>query len=154
MRRAALVSLALTLLFVACGDEPEPFETQIRGLVTEAEEAAEAKDIDALMDLIADDYSGPRREAKRDLENIARFMMARHQAIHLFTRMGDIELTDSTSARATAFVALGGRPISGPEELESLRGSLWRFDILVRRDDGEVQVTQAQWRRARPDDFL
>ncbi len=152
--RAVRLVFGLAALVAGCGGEPESLEVQVRGLVAEAEAAAEVKDLDALMDVIADDYSGPMREAKRDLENIARFTLARNATIHLYTRMGDIELMDSTSARATVFVALGGRPISGPEELEGLRGSLWRFDILVRRDDGEAQVTQAQWRRARPDDFL
>lgn len=153
MRRACF-PLALALMLVACGSDPEPLEAQVRGLVADAEAAAEAKDVEALMDLIADDYSGMRRETKRDLENLARFTFARNQTVHLFTRIGEIDIADSTAARATVFVALGGRAISGPEELESLRGSLWRFDVLAHRDGDEVHVTQAQWRRAQPADFF
>ena len=154
MRPLRLLPLVAVLILAACGGEPEPFELQIRTLVTDAEAAAEAKDLEALMEVISDDYAGPLRESKRDLENLARFTLARHGAIHLYTRVGDLNISDSTYARPTVFVALGGRPISGPEELESMRGSLWRFDLLVQRDGDEVHVTQAQWRRARPDDFL
>jgi hypothetical protein len=124
------------------------------GLVVEAEAAAEARDVDALMDLVADDYRGPRGEPKSAVAPLARFALGRHQTVHLLTRISEIDVRDSTQARATVFVAMGGRPIQGPEELESLRGSLWRFDVLIHRDGGDAQVTQAQWRRARPDDFF
>lgn len=152
MARAALLFAAL--LVVGCGGEPEPLEARVRALVAEAEASAEARDVDALMDLVVDDYRGPRGEPKSAVAPLARFALGRHQTVHLLTRISDVEVRDSTQARATVFVAMGGRPIQGPEELEALRGSLWRFEVLVRRDDGEVQVTQAQWRRARPDDFL
>ena len=151
MTRAAL--LFVLGLVVGCGGEPEPLEAQVRALVAEAEAAAEARDVDALMDLVADDYVGPRGEPKSAVAPLARFALGRHQTVHLLTRVSEVEVRDSTQARATVFVAMGGRPIQ-TEELESLRGSLWRFDVLVRRDGDDVHVTQAQWRRARPDDFL
>ena len=151
MTRAALLLVAL--LVAGCGGEPEPLEAQVRALVADAEAAAEARDVEALMDLVADDYRGPRGEPRSAVAPLARFALGRHQTVHLLTRTSEVEVRDSTQARATVFVAMGGRPIRAGE-LESLRGSLWRFDVLVRRDGDDVRVTQAQWRRARPDDFL
>lgn len=151
MARAAL--LLVLGLVVGCGGEPEPLEAQVRTLVAEAEAAAEARDVDALMDLVADDYRGPSGEPKNAVAPLARFALGRHQTVHLLTRISEIDVRDSTQAQATVFVAMGGRPIQA-EELESLRGSLWRFDVLVRRAGSGVRVTQAQWRRARPDDFF
>lgn len=146
--------LAAVLLTAGCGGEPEPLVAQVEGVVAEAEMAGEAQDIDALMDLVSEDYTGPMGESRRDLENIARFTFARHQEIHLLTKIDEIDLLDSTNARAGVLVAMSGRPIAGPEALESFQGSLWRFDVLLRREDGEVRVAQAQWRRARPVDFF
>lgn len=148
------LSFLLALFLTGCGGEPEPLEAQIETLVAAGEAAGEAKDIDALLDLIADNYAGPRGESKRNLKSFALFTFARNAAIHLYTRIAEIETLGPQTARVAVFVAMGGRPITGPEDVEGLRGSLWRFDLFVHSDGDEARVTQAQWRRAQPTDFF
>jgi hypothetical protein len=55
--------------------------------------------------------------------------LARHDAVHLLTRVRDLELTGPESASATVYVAMAGRPIPEPGAVASTSAALYRFGL-------------------------
>jgi hypothetical protein len=141
--RSALVAAAW--LLAACGPAATP-EDEIRALVETAETAAEARDVGALRELIADDY---RDGAGRGADEIRRYLhgyLIAHQSIHLITRIDAIELEGSEVARAQVTVGMLGRESDSSWDLAA---DVQRFDLRLAREDGEWRVTRAGWQLER-----
>ncbi|WP_245795404.1 hypothetical protein [Thioalkalivibrio denitrificans] len=148
MNRILVVLMVLAaLLLSACGRELPPAEEQIRALVTEAREAAEARNLSALRALIADDYSDAQGRGKDDLVNILRLVFLRHQSVHLLTRVQDLRFPEPDRAHLTVYVAMAGRPFP-EQDIGLLRADLHRFDLTLRHaGGGKWQAVEIDWRR-------
>ena len=51
-------------------------------------------------------------------------------------------------------VAMAGTPIESTESLIGLKADMHRFELNMVENDGDWLVKSAEWRRAKPDDFL
>jgi hypothetical protein len=148
MKRILFLVFAATILWTAgCGRELPPPEEQIRALVTEAREAAEARDLSGLRGLIADDYRDARGRGKADLVNILRLVFLRHQSVHLLTRVHDVRFPEPGRASLTVYVAMAGRPFP-EQDIGLVRADLHRFDVTLREAaGGRWQAVDIHWRR-------
>ena len=111
-------------------------------MIGNAETAAEARDLGALRDLIADDY---RDADGRDADEIHRYIhgyLIAHQSIHLITRIDAIEIEGAEVARAQVSVGMLGRESDSSWDLAA---DIQRFDLRLAREDGEWRVTRAAW---------
>lgn len=150
----ALALLALLGLF-ACADEPASPEEHVRALITQAETAAEQRDLDALKALISDAYRDDRGNAKQNIATLINFYFLQNRSIHLLTRLDTLAFADSAQAEARLFVALAAQPIGEASLLSLARAALYRFDVtVVDEGNGAWRVTQAAWQRAEAGDFL
>jgi hypothetical protein len=146
-RFLAVLMVLPALLLAACTRELPPPEEQIRTLVTEAREAAEARDLSALRGLIADDYRDARGRDKADLVNILRLVFLRHQSVHLLTRVHDVRFPEPGRASLTVYVAMAGRPFP-EQDIGLIRADLHRFDVTLRESGGgRWQAEDIHWRR-------
>ena len=137
----------LALVLSGCGRELPPPEERIRALVSEAREAAEARDLSALRNLIADDYRDAQGREKGDLVNILRVLFLRDQSVHLLTRVGEIGFPEPGLATVTVYVAMAGRPFP-EQDIGLLRADLHRFDFTLRETrSGDWQAVDIVWRR-------
>lgn len=121
-------SLALTVSFalLACSSATND-EQQVRALIASAEEAAEARDVSDVLDLVADDYSDRRGNTRDSLRLFLRAYFASHPELELVTSIDALEFPADGLARARV----------------SVRGlQLDRFDF------GESAVLEVELRRA------
>lgn len=127
----------------ACSPVPVTPEERLRQTLRSGEEAARARDLGGLRELIAEDYRDPQGHEKRDLVRFLAGLFLRHQNIHLLSRIQALEVQGDEGA-ATVLTALAAHAI----DLESLRADVYRLDLRFALRDGEWRLREAQWRPA------
>ncbi|MCU0975178.1 MAG: nuclear transport factor 2 family protein [Steroidobacteraceae bacterium] len=144
-RGASLAALVvLGALLSGCG-QPDSPEAQVRAVVQEAKEAAEARDASRLFDLIAPDYRDPRGFDADELERYLRGWLIAHQRVRLLTRVESIEFPAEDLARLSVTVGMVGREAGA--EAWNLAADVYDIDVTLARENGEWRVTRADWRR-------
>jgi len=152
--RNLLPALLLPVLLPACAGKKPP-EERVRAFVARAEEAAEARDLSALKEMVSADYADQSGRNRRGLMGILTVHFMRNESVHLLTRIAQIRLDEPARAEVTVFVAMAGTPIPEAGELRRLRADLYRFDLrLDETPGGKWQLRTAAWRPAAPADFL
>ena len=146
LRGAALASLATLALALAggCGERDTP-EAQVRAVVAEAKEAAEARDASRLFDLIDPGYRDPRGYGAEELKRYLRGWLIAHQSVRLLTRVDSVEFPTEDLARLSVTVGMVGREAGA--EAWDLAADVYDIDVTLAREDGEWRVTRAEWRR-------
>lgn len=148
------MGIILLIGLSACGEDAKSPEMQLREQIASAEAAAESRDLNALKDMVAEQYGDDRGLDKRTVLQLLRGYFLRHRTIYLLTRIQNIDLPYPNQAQATVFVAMAGQPIDTAQTLRLIRADLYRFDLVFEaKDQTHWQVTDAAWRRAKLDDF-
>jgi hypothetical protein len=143
----------LLLSATACRSGVTSPEAQVRATIERAETLAETRDLGGLKNLVSDAYHDDGGQDKRAILGVLFMQFRRHESIHLFTRVDQIEVRKS-QATARVFAAMAGRPIPRAEDLPALRADLYRFDLALTEERGEWQVTRSSWRPAVLRDFF
>ena len=139
---ALLAAVVAPWLLGACGREAVGPEAEIRALIDAGEQAAEARDLDAVMALVSGEYADAEGRSRRDLALYVRGLFALHPSLELLVRVESIELDGPEHARATLDVASVGRRRA---EGVSLAASDRTVTLNLRRDGGEWRVISARW---------
>ncbi len=148
-----LIVIAAT--FSACGKKDDSPEQQIQRFVAAAENGAEQRDLSSIKKLISDNYVDTRKRTKRDIVRITAGYFLRHMSIHLLTRIGELSFPEENKAHLQLFVAMAGSPLANAEALLNLRADLYRFDMVLVRDNGkDWQLSDIAWRQAIKEDFF
>lgn len=150
MRIPVLLAMVLVL---ACGTDAETPEEQVRGLLREAELAAEAKDAAALKELVSDAYRDGHGNDKVEVGRLLSYLLLRHTTVHLLVHTGPPEFPSPADARVRVFAAMAGTPLESFADLAGLRADLYRFDFALTLEDDGWRVVGAEWARARPEDL-
>jgi hypothetical protein len=129
-----VASLACALALAACASEGSP-EEEVRAVITRAEEAAEARDVAAAMELVAGEYADANGLDRDSLRRFVHGYFVLHPSINLLVRVEDVRFPADELAQARVTVGMLGQGLE--TQLES-------FDVeLVRQDD--------EWRLRRAD---
>ncbi len=153
--RTATFALLVSILFAGCGSgEEDSPEAQLARFVAAGKEAAEARSLERIGELISVDYRDEAGRDKRMLLRLTTVYFLRNKNIYLLTRIRNINLPDENAARLTVFVAMAGTPVVDSQALLNIRADLFRFDFMVKKEDGDWQLEGAAWRPARKEDFL
>jgi hypothetical protein len=149
-----MATLAVLAGTSGCGPETTP-EERIRALIRQGAEAAEARDLDALMELVAQDYGDDRGNDRRLLRALIGHLFRESRSIHVFYRVGSIEFPQEALAEIRLLVAVAGRPIDGGADLMRVEADLLRMELTATRAGShDWRVTKASWTSAEPGDFL
>lgn len=81
-------------LLLGCSEPSHDPDAEIRALIEQAEQAAEARNADDLLELLAEDYRDSSGLGLKDVERRLRLLFLRNQDVHIFTRIVDIDLSD------------------------------------------------------------
>ena len=139
---AALLALALA----ACGPRGTP-ESQVRAVVTSGEEAAEARDLSGLMDLVSPAYQDGQVGSRDELKQYLHGYLVTHQSIHLLTRVEKVAFPYRDLAKVTLTVGTLGRE-SASATAFNVAADVYEVELELQLDDGEWRVTRAQWHPA------
>lgn len=142
-----VVTASAALLLAACGS-PESSEEQVRAVIATAEEAAEARDLSALMDLVSPHYEDEQGRDRAELRRYVHGYLIANQSIHLLTRIDRVEFPYRDMARVELTLGSLGREASAATTLD-LAADVERLAIELQLDDGEWKVTRARRRDAR-----
>lgn len=151
--RRGMTVVAIAILLAGC-TAPTP-EERIRRLFAEAEQAAEAKDVGALVDLTASDFSGGQGLDRRELRGFLFVLFQQHERVFVLHRITAVAVApDETTATARVAVAMAGAPIDAPADLSRISADLLVVETDLRVEDGEWRVAGASWRSAVIEDFF
>jgi hypothetical protein len=157
MRRAFPFRFLLAMLAAAsllgCGDSLSP-EDELRALVEEGVRACEEGELDALMELVAEDYDDDRGNDRRALRLTVGYYLRSYGTLHLFHRVTGVELAPGGEGRVTLAVALAARPIGAGADLGEIEADILRLELRAARQRGGWKVVWTRWERGGPGDFL
>jgi hypothetical protein len=145
-RRRTFLMALLSLVLAACGPEQSP-EAQVRGVIAEGEAAAEARDLSALMQLVAADFRDEQVGGREELKQFLRGYLVTHQQIHLLTRVDSVELPYRDMAKVSLTVGTLGRDSAVAGALD-LAADVYDVRLELQLEDGDWRVTRASWRPA------
>jgi hypothetical protein len=133
--------VAVAILCGGCAAPAEP-EAQVREVIRQAEQAAEARDLRKMRTLVADAYLDVRGNDKPALENLLRLVFLAHQSVHLVIYVESIEFPSAAVAEVVALVGMADTAAALPDV------DLYQFEVqLASQGDGEWQLIDADWRR-------
>lgn len=147
--------LAMGLVLAGCGDAPSEDAAAVRRVIAHAEEAAEARDTGRLLAMVSEDFDGPHGIGRKaHLRRLLQGLFMRHQGVHLYTRIREIEFPTPTRADVVVAVAMAGRPMESGNDARELSADVYRFELELERTDTGWQARRAAWERASPGELL
>ena len=126
---------------VACGGPTEGPEEAIRSWVRQGQEAAEAKDRRALVNMIAPAYTDTRGNSRDELEDMFRFYFLKQQKVALITRIEELEVFADSAARLVLAVGMAGTN----DNVLGFSADAYRFEMELELQDDEWLLTSARW---------
>ena len=138
---------------IACSDGETSPEQQIAQLNSDAKQAAEAKDVGTLKDMVAGDFKSGQYDKNSIIRLVALYLLGQKN-LHLFSLTRSLQIIDQDNAKAAILVAMAGQPIDNADQLRDLRVEMLRFDVSYMRKEDEWKVIGVEWERATADDFF
>ena len=157
MRLRLTVLVLLLLLLASCSsDEPVNKQTRLLNTLQTMEQLIEAKSLDKFMGYINDDFKSPNRGYdKKDVERLLRIRLMRNKTIHVHQAIKRIDWYDEGDQQVEVEVlaAMAGTDFS-LTDLPSLNGDLVKFVVTFKFIDDNYIITQANYQRAHPGEFI
>ncbi|MES9862432.1 MAG: hypothetical protein ABW157_19275 [Candidatus Thiodiazotropha sp. LLP2] len=144
----------IVLLIWGCSDDPVSPEVQLRQTISDAESSIKARDLSATMGFVHSGYQDQNGFDLRQLRAMLAGYLLRHKSIFVLTKIEKLEIIEGGEARVLLFAGLAGTPQEQTLTFAEWRGDLMRLDLKFIHQDDEWLLTQADWRRAGPEDFI
>ena len=146
------VVLMVASLIACSGDETSP-EQQIAQLNSDAKQAAEAKDVGVLKDMVAEGFKSGQYDKNTIMRLVTLYLLG-HKNLHLFPLTRSLQIIDQNNATVVILVAIANQPIERADQLMDLRADMLRFNVSYVLVEEEWKVIGVEWKRAKADDFL
>lgn len=138
--------LGLAIGLAGCGTPDSP-ETRVRAVIAAAEQAAEARDVPGVMELVSPDYADADGRQAAELSRYLRGYFIANQSLHLLTRIDSLDFPARDVAEVAVTVAMVGREAEA-ESAWDLAADVHSFRLTLMEKDGDWRVTHAD-RQAR-----
>jgi hypothetical protein len=145
-RPGVVVFTALVMIVAGCGDSQTP-DAEVRTVIAQGEQAAEARDLSGIMDLVAPSYGDGQGGGRDELKQYLRGYLVAHQAIHLLTKVESVEFPYRDMAKVSLTLGTLGRDAAAATAFD-LAADVYDVELELKLDDGEWRVTRASWRPA------
>jgi hypothetical protein len=147
-RRVTSACAAILLLhfLAACGGPSTTPEAQLRDWVAAVEAAAESKDRDAILDLVADNYTDARGNTRDAAGDLLRLYFLRQNKILLATSIDEIDVFAGTAADMSVTVGMAGTNAAA----FGIDADAYRFELELEARGGpssyeDWQLISARW---------
>ena len=139
--RILIISLICAFLG-GCGGGPEAGpEKAVRAWVEAAEVAAEDKDRQGLLALIAENYADSRGNDHAQIGIMIRYYFLRQQSVAFITNINDIVILGDTAAQVSLTVGMAGTDGSAL----GVRADAYNFELELENTDDEWMLIGARW---------
>jgi hypothetical protein len=137
------LSISLICAFLAgCGGGPEAGpEEAVRAWVDAAETAAEEKDRQGILDMIAENYADARGNDHTQIGNLLRFYFLRHKTIGFVSNINDISIMGNTAALVNLTVVGAGTNANAL----GINADAYNFELELEYRDDEWMLIGARW---------
>jgi len=139
-------AIALLLATLGCSQPGTP-ESQVRAVITEAERAAEARDLAGLMALVSPVFRDGQGGDRDELQHTLRGYLVMHQSVHLLTRVESLEFPYKDYARVRLMVGTLGRESAAATAFE-LAADVHEVALELKLEGDEWRVVRAERRSA------
>ena len=132
------------LIAAGCGSSKEPAnspEDDIRAWVERGEAAAEARDRDALLELISRNYRDPRGNDRAKIGDTLRVLFFRQNTIALLTSIDDIRFMGDSAALVNVTVGMAGTRNAGI----GLNADAYAFEFELEKHDDDWLLIGSRW---------
>jgi hypothetical protein len=145
MQKAGLVAASWLALVAGCAaSDPE---AEIRALLAEVEEAAEARDHGFFADVLAASYRDAQGNDREQALRAVRGYFIANQRVEIVSRIDEVALEGADAARAVVHAGMLGRR-AGASLAGGLDADLYRFELELVKDGGNWRIIGARWNRA------
>jgi len=135
-----LLLLWAGIVLPACSGGANSPEDQIRAFIASAVAAAEQRSSDDLAQMIHGSYLDQRGFNKKQVTGLLRAYFFQHKNIHLFSRIGEIEILGDNQATVKLHLAMAGSVIADIDAISALRARIYSFELrLVKQDEWLLQ---------------
>ena len=151
-----LLLLTIGILSACSNEAPIDKETRLLNQLNTMETAIEEKRLDDFMEYINDDFkSSARGWNKKDIERLLRIRLMRNKTIHVHKVIRRVDWLNEGEQQAEVEVvaAMAGTDFS-LTDLPTLNGDMVKFIVTFQLIDGEYLITQTEYNRASPGDFV
>lgn len=139
--------VTLSILLIACGDDPTSPEQQVRNTLNTMQEAAENRSMSDFMEHISDRYADHQGNDKDSIRRIIQLLFLRNQSINIFTLIQSIDVQDNIAAVEIS-AAMAARGIDLTQETNRLKADAHHFSVVLQRvEDSEWEVQSVSWKR-------
>jgi hypothetical protein len=139
--RTLKFSLICALLAGCGGGLDAGPEEALRAWVEAAEAAAEDKDRQGVLELIAENYADSRGNDHQQIGNMLRFYFLRQKSIGFVTNINDISVMGDTAAMVNLTVVMAG---TNADAL-GVRADAYNFELELENTDDEWMLIGARW---------
>ncbi|HEU0152533.1 MAG TPA: nuclear transport factor 2 family protein [Arenimonas sp.] len=140
--RALVTPLFALVLAAAAGCSREPPEEALRATIASMQEAAEARDAEALVEAFAEDFAGPDNMDRDQFRRYVALAWLRSREVGV--RLGPLEVELIGDRARVAFTAA----TTGGEGFLPDSAQVWQVRTGWRLDDGEWRLISAEWEEA------
>lgn len=152
-----LIFIFTLIGLTACSDDtPVDKQTKLLETLQRMESEIENKNLDAFFSHVSDDFKSEGRGwTKQDAERLLRLRLMRNKTVHVHQAVRDINwLNDGEQQVEVKVVAAMAGTDFSLTDLPTLRGDMVKFNVTFQLIDDRYQITQSEWQRATPADFV
>ena len=139
--RILILSLICVLLAGCGGGADGSPEEAVRAWVAAAETAAEEKDRQGLLDMIAENYADARGNDHQQINSLLRFYFLRHESIGFVSNINDISIMGDTAALVNLTVVGAGTNANAL----GINADAYNFELELEYTDDEWLLIGARW---------
>lgn len=132
--------ILLAALLAGC-TAPEAPEAAVRAWLEKAEAAVEARDRDALVDMISERYVDAEGNDRDALDKRLRLYFLRHRNIVIASDLEELTVSGGTAARVVLTAGMAGRDGSAL----GFSADRLHFELELEQDGGEWLLIGARW---------
>ena len=136
-----LITGLICAFLAGCGGAETGPEEAVRAWVQAAEAAAEEKDRQGLLELIAENYADSRGNDHAQIGNMIRFYFLRQKSVAFLTSINDIVVMGDTAAQVSLTVGMAGTDASAL----GVRADAYNFELELEKMDDEWLLIGARW---------
>lgn len=133
-------------LFFACS-KPKSDVDLVAESIKNIAEAAEAKDVKGVMKYVSNDFRGDDGSDRNNVKGILVSQLLNADSISIFIRGLEVEVTGGQAAAHLRVVMTRGKPVKKIADIPRDRADAFRFEMILKKEDGLWKVVSAGWER-------